>query len=451
MDSASIRETFIKFFKSKNHKYMKPSYLVNKSDKTLMFTNAGMNQLKNVFLGLENINEKKLVNSQPCLRISGKHNDIDEVGIDTYHHTLFEMLGNWSINDYFKKEAIHYAWELLTKEFKLNVDDLYITVFAGDEDDNIPMDNETYNIWAKIVSTDHIICCKKKDNFWEMGDVGPCGPCTEIHIDLRDEKEKNLTPGIKLINTGHREVIEIWNIVFIQFERTKNNILLPLKSKFVDTGMGLERLAMVLQKKHSTYDTDIFCDYIKTLERITNHKYTSSDNDPDIAFRVISDHIRTIVMALVEGLKPSNTQEGYVIRMLIRRAQKYGINILHLDTTFLSQFVNIVISQFKDIIATYKSTVPVEEIKNIIIKEENAFLKVLNDGKKKITLLIEKYKKNGINVISGEEIFKIQDTYGFPIEIAKDILKLHNMSFNKNEYEKCKIEHKHKSNKIKQN
>jgi len=447
MDSASIRETFINFFKSKNHKYLKPSYLVNTSDKTLMFTNAGMNQLKNVFLGLKNIDEKKLVNSQPCLRISGKHNDINEVGIDSYHHTLFEMLGNWSINDYFKEEAIHYAWELLTKKYELNIEDLYITVFSGDEEDNIPMDNETYNIWSKIVAKDHILCCSKKDNFWEMGDVGPCGPCTEIHIDLREKKEKAITPGIKLVNTGHREVIEIWNIVFIQFERNENNILLPLKSKFVDTGMGLERLAMVLQKKNSTYDTDIFYQYINTLEQITNCKYTGSDKETDIAFRVISDHIRTIVMAMVEGLKPSNVQEGYVIRMLIRRAQKYGINTLHFDTPFLSQFVDIVIAQFKDIITTYDHIVSVEEIKNILLKEENAFLKVLNDGKKKIKSLIENYKNNGVDIISGAEIFKIQDTYGFPIDIAKDIIKSHNMSFDEKEYEKCKLEHKQKSNK----
>lgn len=447
MDSASIRETFINFFKSKNHKYLKPSHLVNTSDKTLMFTNAGMNQLKNVFLGLKNIDEKKLVNSQPCLRISGKHNDINEVGIDSYHHTLFEMLGNWSINDYFKEEAIHYAWELLTKKYELNIEDLYITVFSGDEEDNIPMDNETYNIWSKIVAKDHILCCSKKDNFWEMGDVGPCGPCTEIHIDLREKKEKAITPGIKLVNTGHREVIEIWNIVFIQFERNENNILLPLKSKFVDTGMGLERLAMVLQKKNSTYDTDIFYQYINTLEQITNCKYTGSDKETDIAFRVISDHIRTIVMAMVEGLKPSNVQEGYVIRMLIRRAQKYGINTLHFDTPFLSQFVDIVIAQFKDIITTYDHIVSVEEIKNILLKEENAFLKVLNDGKKKIKSLIENYKNNGVDIISGAEIFKIQDTYGFPIDIAKDIIKSHNMSFDEKEYEKCKLEHKQKSNK----
>jgi len=433
MDSASIRETFINFFKSKNHKYLKPSYLVNTSDKTLMFTNAGMNQLKNVFLGLKNIDKKKLVNSQPCLRISGKHNDINEVGIDSYHHTLFEMLGNWSINDYFKEEAIHYAWELLTKKYELNIEDLYITVFSGDEEDNIPMDNETYNIWSKIVAKDHILCCSKKDNFWEMGDVGPCGPCTEIHIDLREKKEKAITPGIKLVNTGHREVIEIWNIVFIQFERNENNILLPLKSKFVDTGMGLERLAMVLQKKNSTYDTDIFYQYINTLEQITNCKYTGSDKETDIAFRVISDHIRTIVMAMVEGLKPSNVQEGYVIRMLIRRAQKYGINTLHFDTPFLSQFVDIVIAQFKDIITTYDHIVSVEEIKNILLKEENAFLKVLNDGKKKIKSLIENYKNNGVDIISGAEIFKIQDTYGFPIDIAKDIIKAHNMSFEEKE------------------
>lgn len=432
MRAFEIKNTFIKYFKDKKHLYLTPSNLVNYEDPDLMFTNAGMNQLKKVFLGQARIKDRKLVNSQPCLRISGKHNDIEEVGIDMYHHTLFEMLGNWSINDYFKKEAIEWAWELLTKIYKLNKKDLYVTVFGGDENDNISKDTETYDIWKGIIEEDHILFFSKKDNFWEMGERGPCGPCTEIHIDIRSEEAKEAIAGATLVNTGHPEVIELWNIVFIQYERLEDKTLKQLKEKFVDTGMGFERLCMVLQNKKSTYDTDIFSAYMRILTSLCSHEYNNSSDNRDIAFRVISDHVRTIILCLEEGLVPSNIKEGYVLRMLIRRAQKYGYMYLGFREPFLHNFISIVAEQFKDI-KSITDDIKVE-LKNILIGEEIGFLKVINNGRKKVEKLIENYKAANVLSINGEDVFKLKDTYGLPVEITELILKEHGMTYDKAAY-----------------
>ena len=433
MRASEIRNTFIKYFKDRDHLYLNPSNLVNYNDPELMFTNAGMNQLKKIFLGDARINDRRLVNSQPCLRISGKHNDIEEVGVDMYHHTLFEMLGNWSLNDYFKKEAIEWAWELLTEIYNLEKKDLYVTIFEGDENDKTSKDIETYDIWRGIIEEDHILFFSKKDNFWEMGDRGPCGPCTEIHIDIRSEEEKKKVKGAKLVNTGHPEVIELWNIVFMQYERLEDKTLKPLKEKFVDTGMGFERLCMVLQNKKSTYDTDIFSAYMQTLTYLCAHQYNNSNDSKDIAFRVISDHVRTIILCLEEGLIPSNIKEGYVLRMLIRRAQKYGYMYLGFREPFLHNFINTVAEQFKaikSITDDIKSA-----IETILKKEENGFLRVINTGRKKAEKLIEEYKRENILILRGEDVFKLKDTYGLPVEITETILKEHGMTYDKSVYQ----------------
>lgn len=433
MRASDIRNTFIKYFEDKNHLYLTPSNLVNYNDPELMFTNAGMNQLKKVFLGQARVNDRRLVNSQPCLRISGKHNDIEEVGVDMYHHTLFEMLGNWSLNDYFKKEAIEWAWELLTEIYKLDKKDLYVTIFEGDENDRTSKDIETYDIWRGIIEEDHILFFSKKDNFWEMGERGPCGPCTEIHIDIRSDEEKEKIAGSTLVNTGHPEVIELWNIVFMQYERREDNTLKPLEEKFVDTGMGFERLCMVLQNKKSTYDTDIFSAYMQMLTHLCAHEYNNSKDDKDIAFRVISDHIRTIILCLGEGLIPSNIKEGYVLRMLIRRAQKYGYMYLGFREPFLHNFISIVAEQFKDIKPITDDIK--SEIETILKKEENGFLKVINNGKKKVEKLIENYKAANVLSLNGEDVFKLKDTYGLPVEITETILREHGMTYDKGAYQ----------------
>ena len=339
ISSTEIRNKFINYFNQNGHIYKKPSLLVQDNDPTLMFTNAGMNQFKDIFLDKKEITDKRYVNSQVCLRVSGKHNDLDEVGVDNYHHTLFEMLGNWSMNDYFKEEAIKLSWNLLIDEYKLDKDRLYVTVFEGDEKDNIERDNEAIDIWKRYVSEDHILYGNKKDNFWEMGNIGPCGPCTEIHIDLRNDQERSTINGRDLVNKDNPEVMEIWNIVFIQYERLSDGTLKKLDKHFIDTGMGFERLTRILQNKNSNYDTDIFYDYILKLEEISNKKY-NTDTNVDIAFRVIVDHIRAIILTISEGLMPSNIKQGYVIRRILRRASRYGYSFLNLKQPFLYKFVD---------------------------------------------------------------------------------------------------------------
>lgn len=414
MNSSLIRKNFLNFFKSKNHTIIPSSPIVVKGDPTLMFTNAGMNQFKNIFLGNNPAKLTRITNTQKCLRVSGKHNDLEEVGRDTYHHTMFEMLGNWSFGDYFKKEAVEWAWELLTEIYKIDKKNLYVTVFEGSEKDNLPRDDESYNYWKNIVNEDKIIWGNKKDNFWEMGDVGPCGPCSEIHIDLRDENEKKLIPGKNLINKGNPLVIEIWNLVFIQYNRLANGSLIPLPQKHVDTGMGLERLCMVLQNKKSNYDTDIFQPLIHKIEDISNIKY-SENTETDIAIRVIADHIRAISFAIADGQLPSNTGAGYVIRRILRRAVRYGFTFLNLKEPFLYNLVQVLVDQmgeiFPEIVKQY------DIINKVIYEEEVAFLRTLSIGINKFEKYISSNKEN--KIIDGDFAFELYDTYGFPIDLTQ--------------------------------
>lgn len=445
MNIKIIREIFFDFFQKKNHTYKRPSFLVNKDDPNLMFTNAGMNQFKNIFLDQEKITERRLVNSQLCLRISGKHNDLSEVGNDTYHHTLFEMLGNWSMNDYFKEEAISFAWELLVDVYKIDKDRLYVTIFEGDKQDNLNKDEDSYNIWQRFISKDRIILCSKHDNFWEMGETGPCGPCTEIHIDIRSDEERNKIDGKLLVNKNNPEVIELWNIVFIQYERLGDKSLKELNKHFIDTGMGLERLAMVLQNKKSDYDTDIFIPYISAIETLSGLKYDNNEKI-NVAIRVIADHIRAIVMTIAEGLIPSNIQEGYVIRRLIRRAVRYGYSYLNIKEPFLYKLTYVVFEQFecfKDNI-----TLNIHEVENIILTEEKSFFKTLKDGMKRLEIIINTAKNNDKDIVSGKIVFELYDTYGFPVDLTKMILYENNLSFDCKEFEKSLEEQKNRSRNV---
>ncbi|MCF0164181.1 MAG: alanine--tRNA ligase, partial [Bacteroidales bacterium] len=338
MTCKEIRQTFLDFFESKGHKIVPSAPMVVKNDPTLMFTNAGMNQFKEWFLGNTEVEHPRVADSQKCLRVSGKHNDLEEVGHDTYHHTMFEMLGNWSFGDYFKKEAIEWAWELLTEVYKLDKERLYATVFEGYAPDDVPLDSEARNYWKQFLPESHIILGNKKDNFWEMGDTGPCGPCSEIHIDLRSDKERAEVPGEKMVNKGHPLVIEIWNLVFMQYNRKANGQLDPLPANHVDTGMGLERLCMALQSKQSNYDTDVFTGMINAISNLSGVPYTPGD-EKGVAMRVISDHIRAISFSIADGQLPSNVKAGYVIRRILRRAVRYGYTFLGFEEPFLCRLV----------------------------------------------------------------------------------------------------------------
>ena len=346
MDTKKIRQIFFDFFKNKGHSIIESAPITVKDDPTLMFTNAGMNQFKDIFLGNTKSKNKRIANTQKCLRVSGKHNDLEEVGIDKYHHTMFEMLGNWSFGDYFKEDAIKWAWELLTKEYKLDESRLYVTIFGGDKSDKLSRDLESLEIWKQIVPQSKIIDGSKKDNFWEMGETGPCGPCSEIHIDLRDPEEIQAVPTSKLINKDHPEVIEIWNLVFIEFNRKIDGSLENLPEKHVDTGMGLERLSMAIDSLTSTYDTNIFRSIIKSLEKISGKKY-GVEKEINIAFRVICDHIRAIVLTISDGAIPSNNKAGYVIRRILRRAVRYGYSTLQLKEPFLNELSQSVIVEYQ--------------------------------------------------------------------------------------------------------
>ena len=325
MESRQIRQTFLEFFASNGHKIVPSAPMVLKDDPTLMFTNAGMNPFKDLFLGNSPVVHKRIADTQKCLRVSGKHNDLEEVGVDTYHHTMFEMLGNWSFGDYFKEEAIDMAWELLTQKYSLKVENLYVTVFEGDKGDNLPVDSDALGFWKKHISEDHIILASKKDNFWEMGETGPCGPCSEIHIDLRSDEEKSKTPGKELVNEDHPQVVEIWNLVFMEFNRMSSGDLVPLPQKHVDTGMGFERLVMAIQGKKSNYDTDVFSPLLDKLSSLSGKKYTAGDDPESVAFRVIVDHVRAVAFSICDGQLPSNTGAGYVIRRILRRAIRLGL------------------------------------------------------------------------------------------------------------------------------
>ena len=414
MNSSVVREKFFHYFKDKGHNIIPSASVINQSDKNLMFTNAGMNQFRNIFLGNQESKLFRVANSQKCLRVSGKHNDLEEVGVDTYHHTFFEMLGNWSFGDYFKKEIIEWSFDLIVNIYGINKEDVYVSVFEGSKEDNLEFDQVAFDEWKKFFSEDRIISGNKKDNFWEMGDIGPCGPCSEIHIDLRSESDKKKIKGANLVNKDHPQVVEIWNLVFIQYNRKKDGSLIKLDKKYVDTGMGLERLCMALQKKESTYDTDLFADIIKKIEDISNKKYLSGDENVDIAVRVISDHIRALIFTISDGQVPSNSGPGYVIRRILRRAVRYGYTNLDIKTPFIYELVDIVISKYLTIYPDLKNQS--EYISSLIYDEEKGFLKTLNQGLSLISQIIESNPNN--KIISGEDSFKLYDTYGFPIDLT---------------------------------
>ena len=426
MDTKKIRQIFFDFFKNKGHSIIESAPITVKDDPTLMFTNAGMNQFKDIFLGNTKSKNKRIANTQKCLRVSGKHNDLEEVGIDKYHHTMFEMLGNWSFGDYFKEDAIKWAWELLTKEYKLDESRLYVTIFGGDKSDKLSRDLESLEIWKQIVPQSKIIDGSKKDNFWEMGETGPCGPCSEIHIDLRDPKEIQAVPTSKLINKDHPEVIEIWNLVFIEFNRKIDGSLENLPEKHVDTGMGLERLSMAIDSLTSTYDTNIFRSIIKSLEKISGKKY-GVEKEINIAFRVICDHIRAIVLTISDGAIPSNNKAGYVIRRILRRAVRYGYSTLQLKEPFLNELSQSVIAEYKDIFKNLSSHS--DFIKEVILEEEKTFLSTLDKGLKKINEYGDSSKK-----VSGELVFELYDTYGFPIDLTELIFREKGINIDKEKF-----------------
>ena len=418
MKAKDIRKTFLDFFESKSHTIVPSAPMVVKNDPTLMFTNAGMNQFKDWFLGNNPAKYHRVADTQKCLRVSGKHNDLEEVGHDTYHHTMFEMLGNWSFGDYFKKEAIEWAWELLTEVYKLDKDRLYATVFEGYADDNLEMDSEAKNLWLKYLPEDHIILGNKKDNFWEMGDTGPCGPCSEIHIDLRDDKERAEISGAEMVNKGHHLVIEIWNLVFMQFNRKANGSLEPLPQKHVDTGMGFERLCMALQNKKSNYDTDVFTGMITKISELCGKPYTP-DNEVGIAIRVIADHIRAISFSIADGQLPSNVKAGYVIRRILRRAVRYGYTFLDLKEPFLCKLVAKLVEEMGE---SYPEIAKQQKlIEDVVKNEEEAFLRTLDKG---IILMNQIMKKSEESkVISGSDAFTLYDTFGFPIDLSELIAR----------------------------
>ncbi|MBK7476105.1 MAG: alanine--tRNA ligase [Haliscomenobacter sp.] len=413
--SAEIRQQFLDFFASKAHKIVSSAPIVNKDDPTLMFTNAGMNQFKDFFLGNAVPDTRRIADTQKCLRVSGKHNDLEDVGYDGTHHTMFEMLGNWSIGDYFKEEALAWSWELLTEVYGLTKDRLYATVFGGDPKDGLPADDEARDIWKRFLPEDHILYGSKKDNFWEMGETGPCGPCSEIHVDLRSNAERAAQPGHELVNKDHPKVIEIWNNVFIQFNRKADGALESLPAKHVDTGMGFERLCMVLQNKTFTYDTDIFAPFIQYIERVSGKTYTFSydpNNKVDIAMRVISDHIRAIAFAIADGQLPSNTGAGYVIRRILRRAVRYYYSFLELRQPFLHTLIPMLAENFRNVFPELKAQE--EQVARVIEGEEQAFLNTLENGLRRFeTLEITQ------NTIKGEDAFEMYDTFGFPIDLTR--------------------------------
>jgi alanyl-tRNA synthetase len=415
MTAAEIREGFLKFFEAKGHQIVPSAPIVLKDDPTLLFTNAGMNQFKDYFLGNKPAPFKRAVDTQKCLRVSGKHNDLEEVGVDTYHHTMFEMLGNWSFGDYFKKEAITWSWELLTEVYKIDKDRLYATVFEGDEKENIPASKIALQVWKTLLPDDHLVYGNKKDNFWEMGDTGPCGPCSEIHVDCRSDEERKKTPGQLLVNKDHPQVIEIWNNVFIQYNRMKDGSLQPLAQTHVDTGMGLERLVRVLQGKTSNYDTDIFSGTIAKTEELSGQKYTAGDSKKDVAFRVLADHIRAIAFTIADGQLPSNTGAGYVIRRILRRAVRYYYSYLDVKEPLLHLLLPGLAAQFNNIFPELQSQLSI--VAKVVKEEEETFLRTLGKGLKKIDEIIGQAKSSGI--VDGAAAFELYDTYGFPIDLTR--------------------------------
>ena len=422
MKSQDVRKQFLDFFESKGHLIVPSAPIVLKDDPTLMFNNSGMAQFKEYFLGLGTPKSQRIADTQKCLRVSGKHNDLEEVGIDTYHHTMFEMLGNWSFGDYFKKEAIHWAWELLTEVYKIDKDILYVTVFEGSVEENVPFDQEAYDIWKTLIAEDRILLGNKKDNFWEMGDQGPCGPCSEIHVDIRSAEEKAVIDGKKLVNADHPQVVEIWNNVFMEFNRKADGSLEKLPAQHVDTGMGFERLCMVLQGVQSNYDTDVFTPIIREIETITGTTYTiKASNEEEekinIAIRVIADHVRAVAFAIADGQLPSNTGAGYVIRRILRRAIRYGFTFLNTKEPFIYKLVDTLSAQMSASFPEIRSQKAL--CSNVIREEESSFLRTLDQG---LVLLDAVIANNQSKVIDGKKAFELYDTYGFPIDLTALIL-----------------------------
>ena len=442
MTSSEIRQSFLDFFKSKQHKIVPSAPMVMKDDPTLMFTNAGMNQFKEIFLGEAEIKGKRIADTQKCLRVSGKHNDLEEVGHDTYHHTMFEMLGNWSFGDYFKKEAIEWAWEYLTDVLKINKENLYATVFEGSKEDGTEADDEAKSFWKKYLPENQILYGNKKDNFWEMGASGPCGPCSEIHIDLRDEKEKAKIPGRELVNKDHPLVIEIWNLVFIQYNRKSNGKLENLPAKHVDTGMGFERLCMVVQGKKSNYDTDIFQILITKIEEISGKKY-GINNELNIAMRVIADHLRAVAFSITDGQLPSNTGAGYVIRRILRRAVRYGYSFLDIKNPFIYQLVDTLAEIMGQ---AFPELLKQKEIIIQVIKEEEiSFLRTLETGIRMLDGIIAETKKNNYKVVNGRDVFTLFDSYGFPYGLTELILRENGLIISKKDFDEAMAEQKNRS------
>ena len=472
MTSHEIRRHFLDFFRSKDHLIVASAPLVAKNDPTLMFNNSGMAQFKDFFLGNGTPPSKRVADTQKCLRVSGKHNDLEDVGFDTYHHTMFEMLGNWSFGDYFKKEAIHWAWELLTEVYKLPKDRLYVSVFQGDDKDNVPFDQEAFDLWKPIVGEDRIIYGNKKDNFWEMGDTGPCGPCSEIHVDLRSPEEVAETPGKELVNADHPQVVEIWNLVFMQFNRKADSSLEPLPARHVDTGMGFERLCMAIQQKKSNYDTDVFSGTINVIEELSGKKYEAGTGMSDVAMRVIADHIRAVSFAIADGLVPSNAKAGYVIRRILRRAIRYGYSYLNLTEPFMTKLVPILAMQFADVFPELNAQR--DFVATVIREEEISFLRTLANGLKRLDGIIEyitdshrvdylseddddiklNFKhaqwvknKDKFHTIPGNIVFELNDTYGFPSDLTALIAREKGFSIDEAGFQKALQEQKVRSRK----
>ncbi len=440
MKSHDIRKQFLQFFESKGHLIVPSAPIVLKDDPTLMFNNSGMAQFKEYFLGNTEPKSKRIADTQKCLRVSGKHNDLEDVGFDTYHHTMFEMLGNWSFGDYFKRDAINWAWELLTEVYKIPKENLYVSVFEGNPDENVPFDQQAWDIWKELIDEDRIILGNKKDNFWEMGDQGPCGPCSEIHVDLRSEEEKANVSGKSLVNNDHPQVVEIWNNVFMEFNRKADGSLEKLPAQHVDTGMGFERLCMALQGKTSNYDTDVFTPLIEKVEQITGLKYTTNDvilsdneesqNKINIAIRVIVDHIRAVAFAIADGQLPSNTGAGYVIRRILRRAIRYGFTFLNTKEPFIYELVAVLANQMGEFFPEIKSQQHL--VTNVIREEEASFLRTLDQG---LQLLENVVSETNRNEVSGAKVFELYDTFGFPKDLTALILKEKGFTFNEADFE----------------
>ncbi|MBP6513232.1 MAG: alanine--tRNA ligase [Bacteroidia bacterium] len=437
MTSSQIRQAFLDFFASKGHSIVASAPIVVKNDPTLMFTNAGMNQFKDIFLGNEPPKAKRIANTQKCLRVSGKHNDLEEVGVDTYHHTMFEMLGNWSFGDYFKEEAIEWAWELLTKVYELPKDRLYVTVFEGDAKENLAFDQEAFDFWKKWIAEDRILRGNKKDNFWEMGETGPCGPCSEIHVDLRSDEERKKVDGKTLVNESHPQVIEIWNNVFMEFNRKSDGSLEPLPAKHVDTGMGFERLCMAMQGKISNYDTDVFTPSIQFIEETSGIKYGAAEKT-DIAMRVIADHIRAISFAIADGQLPSNNKAGYVIRRILRRALRYNFTFLNIKDPFMYKLLKVISKQFENVFPELHAQE--DFVARVIQEEEISFLRTLDTG-------IKKFEALSTKKIAGDFAFELYDTYGFPIDLTELMARENKMEVDMDGFNACMEEQKNRSRK----